>query len=545
MAGPTDGNSFWRIDLEELRVALRILTAVFLGLPLVIFAVGWLRPAVAAVATAAVVAALAGIAGVGPYRPRAHGTQPVFVAPAALLAGLMPAVLLALVSGAGGRGLQNWDWLKHEAILRDLVAQPWPVRYLTDTGPAALVYYLAYYLPAAAIGKVAGWASANVAISMTSMTGAVLGVLWLVVLVRGAPILCGWLLALFSGMDVLGAILVAHWPPDLGRIFADYQLGWWMPHWQYSSVPSMIDFAPHQAVAGWLLAALLADALQSGRERFPMVALGAVGALWSPLVVAGLIPLAAAFLVARRNGHRVALREQGTAANLGGAALATVLAAYFASRVLPVALPESLQPTHLAVARGGFWLLPARLPLGDFLFGYTVFVTCEFLVLWALVWREQRALRAERATAPLFAAAGATLMVLPFVHYGRYNDLVMRASIPALFIVVVATAQVLRGGVRNARTLLIATVLAIGALYSGNLMRMHVRSALLTRMASAVPPEGAVRSLFQIQLTDKAANRTDFLTQYLGSEDSFFFRKLARRSPALRVTIPDGASRKR
>jgi hypothetical protein len=25
------------------------------------------------------------------------------------------------VSGAGGRGLQNWDWLKHEAILKDLV----------------------------------------------------------------------------------------------------------------------------------------------------------------------------------------------------------------------------------------------------------------------------------------------------------------------------------------------------------------------------------------------------------------------------------------
>ena len=545
MTGPTDGNSLWRIDLGELRVALRILTAVFLGLPLVIFAVGWLRPAVAAVATAAVVAALAGIAGVGPYRPRADGTKPVFVAPGALLAGLIPPVLLALVSGAGGRGLQNWDWLKHEAILRDLVGRPWPVRYLTDTGPAALVYYVGFYLPAAAIGKVAGWASANVAISMTSMTGAVLGVLWLVVLVRGAPILCGWLFALFSGMDVLGATLVAHWPPDIGRIVTDYQLGWWMPHWQYSSVPSMIDFAPHQAVAGWLLAALLADALQSDRERFPMVALGAVGALWSPLVVAGLIPLGAAFLVARRNGYRVALREQGIAANLGGAALAAVLAAYFASRFLPVALPERLQPTPVAVARGGFWLLPTRLPLGAFLSGYTVFVTCEFLVLWVLVWREQRALRAERATTPLFVAAGATLMVLPLVHYGRYNDLVMRASIPALFIVILATAQALRAGVRNTRTLLIAIVLAIGALHSGNLVRMHVRSALLTRMASAVPSEGVVRSLFQIQLTDKAANGTDFLTQYLGSEGSFFFRELACPSPALRVTIPGGASGER
>ena len=33
--------------------------------------------------------------------------------------------------GPGGFGTQTWDWAKHNAILKDLVDQPWPVGYAT------------------------------------------------------------------------------------------------------------------------------------------------------------------------------------------------------------------------------------------------------------------------------------------------------------------------------------------------------------------------------------------------------------------------------
>ena len=50
-----------------------------------------------------------------------------------------------------------------------------------------LTYYVAYYLPAALVGKIAGWTAANVVLFAWSATGAALAFLWLVVL-SGAPV---------------------------------------------------------------------------------------------------------------------------------------------------------------------------------------------------------------------------------------------------------------------------------------------------------------------------------------------------------------------
>ncbi len=54
-----------------------------------------------------------------------------------------------MLSGIGGIGFQHYDWNKHNAILSDLVRESWPVGYTYYGRPVALVYYIAYYLPAA------------------------------------------------------------------------------------------------------------------------------------------------------------------------------------------------------------------------------------------------------------------------------------------------------------------------------------------------------------------------------------------------------------
>ncbi len=548
MVAPTMGvqhESPWspRVDIDRLRRALRVLTAAFLGLPVALFLLGWLRPAVAAVALAALGLALAGL--VGRRLGAAVATaRPVSVPLPALLLALVPAATLAVVSGAGGLGPRNWDWAKHDAVLRDLVAQPWPVRYATESGTTALVYYIAYYLPAAAVGKVAGWLAANAVLAATSLVGAVLAVLWLVVLARGAPLLCGSLLAVFSGMDVLGAALLSRWPPDLARIFGDYHLEWWATHWQYSSTASLLYFAPGQAIAGWLLAALLVDAAEGGRAPVPIAAVLAVGLLWSPFVVIGVLPLAIAVLLGRGRSLAAVTRAQATAANVAGALLGAVLTLYFASRALPLALPARYHPAAPAVTRGDLRLMPAELGLGTFLASYAVFMACEFLLLWLLLLREHGAGREDGALRPALLAAGGTLLVLPLFHYGLYNDLVMRASIPALFVLLIAAARALRRGVATRRRAAIAVVLAVGALYGGNLLRLHLEWIYRARRIAFVAPQGSVRSLFQIQLYDPAAMRKEFVTQYLGSTDAPFFRLLAPPSPAQDIDTPDPSARR-
>lgn len=72
---------------------------------------------------------------------------------------------LNLLSGAGGLMFQNWDYHSRNAVLHDLVERKWPVKFQFAPGSSEaefigsdeglLSYYLAWFLPAAAIGKVA------------------------------------------------------------------------------------------------------------------------------------------------------------------------------------------------------------------------------------------------------------------------------------------------------------------------------------------------------------------------------------------------------
>jgi hypothetical protein len=88
-------------------------------------------------------------------------------------------------------------------------------------------------------------------------------------------------------------------------------------------------------------------------------------------------------------------------------------------------------------------------------------------------------------------------------------------------------------------TVLLAVVLAIGAVYPANLMRWHVIGAAWSWRHVAVRPMASVRSLFDLQLHDPVAKHVEFVTQYLGSTDAAFFRHLARRSTAVDVIAPD------
>ena len=530
------------IPLAQLERVLRPATVAFLGLPILIFAVGWLRPAVAVIAAAAAIVALAPLTRGGAAAEPDPAGSAARVSPLALLAALAPAAALVLSSGAGGLEPRNWDWLKHDAILKDLIVQPWPVLYGTEAGTTGLVYYVAYFLPAATVGALAGWKAAHLAVVVTSLAGVALAVLWLVVLARGAPILCGAAFALYSGMDALGVVLL-NGSSGLAQIRSNYYLENWSGHWQYSCTPSLLNFVPNQAIAGWLLVALLVDAVRRDRAAFPFAVLPVVGLLWSPFVALGLLPLALASALAHARPLAAVVRAQANRANLAAALLGMLLVTYFAARFGPLALPERLRQAGAAAAAGAFWFVPSRVPLADFAVRYLLFVACEFAVLCLLLVRAQRSDGEGPAMRRLLLAAGCSLLVLPWFHYGIYNDLVMRASIPACFVLLVAALQALRRGTRSATSVLVAAVLVVGAIYPANLMRWHVVGAARSLRFAALRPMASVRSLFQLQLHDGLAQRLPFVTQYLGGTDTPFYRFLARRSTAAEVVEHDPAAR--
>jgi hypothetical protein len=529
------------IGLGALHRSLRLISMLFLSLPLLLFMAGWLRLPLAVFFSLVVcVAVLAFVRNCrDPVAPQGEGETRFL--PWKSAAGLLPVIVMVMMCGAGGFGPRNWDWVKHDAILSDLVAQSWPVMYATDAGVTGLTYYVAYYLPAAVAGKVGGWGLANAAILLTTLGGAVLAVLWLIALGRGSPLMCGIVFVLFSGMDALGAALLPESSANLRPIFANYHLEWWAAHWQYSSNASLVNFVPHQALAGWLLTALVIDAAQTDSRRLPVIWIVATSLLWSPFVTLGLLPLLLVYVMTRRPSPKAGLKAQLTVANLAGLLTVGLLAAYYASRFGSLALPDRYQVAAARAFRGEFWLMPSQVPPGAFLLQYVLFVACEFLLLWLLLIRTQRGSADRSRTLPLLYAAGATLLVLPWFHYGWYNDLVMRTSIPALFVLQVCTVEALRPPVRRMVVWTIIAILAVGALHSGNLLRMHAQWILYSRRLVILKPQRRVRSLFQMQLFVPPAKNSDFIRQYIGSADSFFFRRLARRSDPASVEVLDRA----
>jgi len=206
------------------------------------------------------------------------------------------------VSGIGGYGYQDTDWLKHNAILKDLIERPWPVVYRLGGQAAPLVYYIAYYLPAALLGKLGGWLLANQVLLVWSWIGLVLAMLWFITLNRRAAFTVILLFVIFSGLDVIGEVfvrsIVAPIRPEVRAILSWDHIEQWSIGWQYSSNTTLLFWVPHQALAGWIASGVLMYAILYFPQRKYSLFYFSLTALWSPFVTIGLIPyLLAEFLL--------------------------------------------------------------------------------------------------------------------------------------------------------------------------------------------------------------------------------------------------------
>jgi len=93
---------------------------------------------------------------------------------------LLILIFWTVLSGAGHRNYESGDGFKHNAILADLIAYDWPVRYVMQKaqGVVYLCYYIGYYLPSALVGKFVGWNGANLFLFFWTLLGICLSSFW-------------------------------------------------------------------------------------------------------------------------------------------------------------------------------------------------------------------------------------------------------------------------------------------------------------------------------------------------------------------------------
>ncbi len=356
------------------------------------------------------------------------------------------AAVWATLGGVGHFVYANLDWTVRDAVLLDLVRNPWPVVYDSASGqPASMLRApIGFYLPAAAVGKVLGIRFAE----LTLLLWTVLGVfLTFMLMQRDRPRVLQLLVRLavfilFSGMDIVGTI--AHYNPyAIGE-----HLEWWAFIFQYSSHTTQLFWVPNHALPGWIAIAWLLGYQGKRLPIAPAILMVALTPLWSPLTAIGLAPIFGVAIVADlmrdRSRHW----------------FAAVLDLHFVGPVLIccVLIYPYLLLGSGTVGSGFSYKVPW---VGeDFAPRYLEFVIFEFVLFAALLlWRY----RLE----PLLVCSIVLLLILPTYRIGGVNDLAMRASIPALALLAIRLGDWLSTPIERTRDadvrIIVAGLLVIGA----------------------------------------------------------------------------------
>ena len=399
----------------------------YLALPVLLFC-GWFRWPLAMVLAPGLLAGWhAALAGV---RWRAE-----WPSRAAVLRLAAIALGWTAVAGGGHFVYASTDWLTRSAVLRDLVVAPWPPAYGPDAEPLILRAPVGYYLPSALVGMVAGLRGADIALWLWTALGFAL------FLGAGGSLfppgpqrrLAVAVLVGFGGLDLVGYALLHGMLPPPGEF-----IGWWAGSVQYSSNAELLFWVPNHALPAWIGTVL---ALRHWRRPFlariaPMMA--AAVPLWSPLAAIGLAPFFVAGIAWRRDGRALAAPLSG---------LPWLVAAALVARYVTL-------DAH-AIPAG--WLPHWYHDTARFLILYALFCLLQFGLLAIVL------LRLGARTAPTWIALG-VLLLLPLYRFGPSNDLPMRASIPALTVLALATVRPLAGDARPAWRVALAAILALGAL---------------------------------------------------------------------------------
>lgn len=351
-------------------------------------------------------------------------------------------LIFAYYAGWGGMVPQASDWGKHNAVLKDLMQKEWPVLYDNDGEHSMLTYYLGQYIVPAFCGKVL--ISICRILKITDIFGLGIDIvsffiaeatmfLWNCI---GLSLVCLNLFFLLKNPSKKAIIIAAFClfgnPLVLGKAvyglagnFVDFSTYNWLDAdnymLQYSTNFVLIKWTFQHCLVPWLATALM---IGNCVEIKHYVVLGLPVAFFSPFGFLGVLPymfadLAMQIFSKSKESRKEIIRSCFSIPNLFILfSLGTFLVLYYLDFYFADGKPDTQQIE-----------LYLQMNSKD-LFAYAVFCLFTFgIYALYLFWDFRKNL--------YYWVSVAVLMILPFFRMGQYNDLVMRGSIPALFVICV------------------------------------------------------------------------------------------------------------
>ena len=467
------------------------ITLAYFALPLLIFLLGWLKLPYALPLTALLLLLLI------KWSDELQLEKASPVVNSLIICGIV-ALLWTTHSGAGGFGFQNWNYYKHNAILKALLTDEWPVLLGPDT---SLVYAIGYYLPAAAVGKLfgpttLGWQAVNLAMFAWTATGVWLTLLWFVHHVRWHPVILAPLFVLLSGMDYIAAQFVPRNGYEL-ELFPEVGVGFL----QFSGMATALSWAAQHGLPAWLGTALFLQLKDNPDFYRNALLFGACLLLWSSFAALGIALLMSAYLLIRpRHIRDVFWPLSSLWQPLSGALLVAVVLLFIGANNF------SFMHGVFAntISEHGLWPRYAFFLLVEF----GLVAIAAFLLMGT--GSQQR---------KLLVAISIILMVVPLYRIGWAHDMASRATLPALFALWCLVFSSIREtwfSTLRAKVLhgLIAAAVAVGTVSAIDQLEYSSGGIFAHPPLEEVPDIGT-------------PNEFVVTRQYHGDRQSFFFRVLA------------------
>ena len=490
----------------------------YLSLPLMIFVIGFLKPYIgipfALFAAYAVWSAYkkAGDMSVISINLRSH----VYLAIAALA--------LCYLSGVGAFYTQTGDYLVKNALLRDLCDTSWPmimdlskqpdnIQDIIGSDKVAFVYYLFFYLPAAVCGKIGGEMVARIVFLLWSAIGLYLMFVGTANYIlkekesRMKKVLCFLLLFfLFGGLDIIGALRTVNFH-DKYDLFIRYPITgfcetWCMPYFRlWGAHIHDLSFVFNQCIPAWLMTILIMRRTNNSSLFF----IYSFTLLYSPWAAIGLFPIVGLLWLFDNAKGFMSKTE------------------FFST----FSLPNFIFPILLLVIVGGYYASNASstgtqgwffsfMTIGQFIVYYPLFIIIEIGIYLLLLWKQ---IKVNKTLMFSFII----LLLLPFYHITPGNDLLMRAAIPALYIVFVYWAKYVLDYWYKKKVLL-ATVLFFTSFSSTHTIIESITPIIKEKQIRIIDP---IVSFHSIQ-SPEHADMCDFQFFAHNYKDSFFFKYLAK-----------------
>lgn len=444
-----------------------IITAAYLYMvvPIVIFFLTWLRWYVGIPSAFVLCLGLYII-----VKGMKSGNNPCLVIPAfPFFIGLVCLLLWVAYSGLGGLFFQTGDIHYRNAVFRDLINYPWPVIYPETQN--ALFYYLIFWLVPALVGKVGGWAAANIALLIWGFIGIALIYCLIIKLVHPKKnwhmTLIVGLIIFWSGENLVGLVIsnlfqICYHPVSWGSFegWLDFARDGYDCSYLYRSNIDALCQVYNQAIVPWLAIALTLSSPQIRNFAF----IGLCALPYGPIPFIGLLPFFAVYGIIEITGCVKkglwkdllfnVISPQNLAASL---TIFPIFWLFFKANV-----------SFSTGADGSYFSLFVPIEAFDLprILTLLLFYLMEFGVYCVFIYPKYK-------KSPVFWVVIVALILIPNFKIGTIRDFCMNASLPALLFLMILVAKYLIDEYRQ------TFVFSFGVRYIGLLFALVISMSTL------------------------------------------------------------------